>query len=74
MASSAATEPMPGGCGRFKDIIRENCPLVRPTGLSASSNRRASARAARCACRHRQESRTKSVVANGISEVFDMVQ
>jgi hypothetical protein len=47
MASKDATEPMLGGSGRFSDIIVEYCPLVRPSGRSASSNRRASARAAR---------------------------
>ncbi len=49
-----ATEPMVGGSGRFSDIIIEYCPLVRPMGRSATSKRRASARAARCRCRHRQ--------------------
>jgi hypothetical protein len=39
---------MVGGSGRFNDIISEYCPLVRPSGRSASSKRRASARAARC--------------------------
>lgn len=48
IASSAATAPMVGGAGRFRDIINENCPFVRPIGLSASSKRRAKARAARC--------------------------
>lgn len=46
--SSDATGPMSGGFGRFRDINRENWPLVSPTGRSASSKRRASARAARC--------------------------
>jgi ATP phosphoribosyltransferase len=54
MASSDATDPIEGGFGRFKDISRENWPLVKPTGLSTMSKRRASARAARCAARHRQ--------------------
>jgi hypothetical protein len=31
-----------------KTIKRENCPSVSPNGRNASSNRRASARAARC--------------------------
>lgn len=62
--SSDATAPKSGGSGRFSDIISENCPLVSPIGRSASSKRRASALAARCTCRHRQASRTASVVAN----------
>ena len=45
---SDATDPMPGGSGRFSDIIIEYCPLVRPSGRSAWSKRRASALAARC--------------------------
>ena len=48
MDSSDATDPMLGGSGRFSAIIIENCPLVMPSGRSASSKRRASARAARC--------------------------
>jgi hypothetical protein len=48
MASSEATEAMAGGSGRFSDIISENWPFVRPKGRSASSKRRARARAARC--------------------------
>ncbi len=48
MARSDATDAIDGGSGRFKDIISENCPLVRPRGRNASSNRRASALAARC--------------------------
>jgi len=48
IASNRATAPMAGASGRFKDIINENCPLVRPSGRSALSKRRASARAARC--------------------------
>jgi hypothetical protein len=47
IASSDATAPIPGGSGRFKDIISENCPLVTPRGRRASSKRRASALAAR---------------------------
>jgi hypothetical protein len=47
MASNAATLPMPGGLGRLSDISRENWPFVRPKGRSASSKRRATARAAR---------------------------
>jgi len=63
IASNDATAPIVGGPGRFKDIIRENCPLVRPSGRSAVSKRRASARAARSTCRQRQESRTRIVVS-----------
>jgi hypothetical protein len=48
IASNEATAPISGGSGRFKDIINENCPLVRPSGRSALSKRRASIRAARC--------------------------
>ena len=48
IASSEATVAIPGGSGRFKDIMSENCPLVRPSGRSTSSKRRASALAARC--------------------------
>jgi hypothetical protein len=47
IASNDATAPIAGASGRFKDIIRENCPLVRPSGRSALSKRRASVRAAR---------------------------
>ena len=47
IASKDATAPIVGASGRFKDIINENCPLVRPSGRSAVSKRRASARAAR---------------------------
>jgi hypothetical protein len=46
--SRDATAAIPGGFGRFRDIINENCPLVRPSGRIASSKRRASALAARC--------------------------
>lgn len=63
MASNDATALMVGGSGRFKDIISENCPLVRPSGRSALSKRRASARAARSTWRQRQESRTRIVVS-----------
>jgi hypothetical protein len=48
MASSKATAAIPDGFGRFRDIISENWPFVRPIGRSASSKRRASALAARC--------------------------
>jgi|HubBroStandDraft_2_1064218.scaffolds.fasta_scaffold07257_2 hypothetical protein len=48
IASSKATAAIPGGFGRFRDISRENCPFVRPSGRKASSKRRASALAARC--------------------------
>ena len=57
IASSAATDPIVGGSGRFSDIRSENWPLVRPSGRNASSKCRARARAARCVCRHRQWSR-----------------
>jgi len=63
IASNDATAPMVGAAGRFNDIIRENCPFVRPSGRSAWSKWRASARAARCTCRQRQESRTRIVVS-----------
>lgn len=58
MARKAATPPMVGGSGRLRAIIKENCPLVIPSDLNASSKRLASARSARCTCRHRQWSRT----------------
>jgi hypothetical protein len=48
IASKDATAPIVGASGRLSDIISENCPLVRPSGRSAVSKRRASARAARC--------------------------
>ncbi len=64
MASSDATGPIEGGSGRFSDISSENCPFVSPCGRSASSNRRPRARAARCTCRHRQQSFTIRVVSN----------
>ena len=63
IASSVATDPIEGGSGRLSEISNENCPLLSPAGRKASSNRRASARAARCVCRHRQWSRTSSVVS-----------
>ena len=63
-SESDATAAMSGGSGRFRDIIRENCPFVSPTGRRASSKRRASALAARCTCRQRHASRTTSVVLN----------
>ena len=56
-----------GGTGPLSAIIKENCPLVSAAGRSASSKRRASARAARCTCRHRQVSRTMQVTAWVIS-------
>jgi hypothetical protein len=62
IASSDATAFIPGGSGRFRDTMSENCPLVRPTGRSASSKRRASALAVRCTCRQRQQSRIRCVV------------
>ena len=39
IASSVATAAIAGGSGRFNDIISENCPLVSPSGRSASSKR-----------------------------------
>jgi hypothetical protein len=63
IASNDATDPIVGAAGRFKDIISENCPLVRSSGRNALSNRRARARAARCTCRQRQQSRTLMVVS-----------
>jgi len=74
MASSDATDAMPGASGRFNDISRENCPFVRPRGRRASSKRRASALAARWTCRHRQASRTRSVVSKGGFVTLDTVQ
>jgi hypothetical protein len=65
IANSDATGRIDGGSGRFSDINSENCPFVSSNGRSASSNRRAKARAARCTCRHRQQSRTKRVVSYG---------
>jgi hypothetical protein len=62
IASKDATAPIVGASGRFKDIINENCQLVRPSGRNALSNCRARARAARCTWRQRQESRTRIVV------------
>ena len=47
IASNDATAPIVGPSGRFKDIISENCQLVRPSGRNALSNRCARARAAR---------------------------
>jgi len=47
IANNEATAPIAGGSGRFKDTISENCPFVRPSGRSALSKHRASARAAR---------------------------
>ncbi|MNT49306.1 hypothetical protein D3C72_1861490 [compost metagenome] len=72
MARRLATGPIGGGSGRLSDISSENCPLVMPTGFSALSKSRAKARAARCACRQRQASRTKRVVEKGITLAFDM--
>ena len=63
IARSEATEPIVGASGRFNDINNENCPLVRPSGRNALSKHRASARAARCTGRQRQESRTRIVVS-----------
>jgi hypothetical protein len=48
IARSEATAVIPGGLGRFKESSKENCPCVRPMGRSASSKRRAKARAALC--------------------------
>ena len=47
IASNEATAPIVGASVRFKDTISENCPFVRPSGRSALSKHRASARAAR---------------------------
>jgi hypothetical protein len=63
ITSNDATAPIVGAAGRFRDISSENCPLVRPSGRNALSNSRASARAARCTCRQRQQSRTRIVVS-----------
>jgi len=69
--SNPATGTIPGGSGRFSDISSENCPLVSPNGRSASSNRRANARAARCTCKHRQQSRTINVASYGSAFTLD---
>jgi hypothetical protein len=74
MASTDATASIPGGSGRFRDIMSENCPFVRPSGRNASSKRRASALAARCTWRHRQESRTICVVSREGLATIDMDQ
>jgi hypothetical protein len=63
IASSVATDAIPGGSGRFRDIMSENCPFVRPMGRSASSKRRARDLAARCTWRQRQDLRTRCVVS-----------
>jgi hypothetical protein len=47
IASKDDTAAIAGGSGRFSDIINENCPFVSPSDRSASSKRRARARAAR---------------------------
>jgi hypothetical protein len=47
IASKDATSAIAGGAGRFRDISNENCPFVRSSDRSASSKRRARARAAR---------------------------
>ena len=65
IASREATGPIGGGSGRFSDMRRENCPLVRSNGRSTSSKRRARTRAARCTCKQRQQSRTNKVVSYG---------
>jgi len=65
IANSAAILPIVGGSGRFNDISSENWPLVSASGRNAASKRRATARAARCKCRHKQASRTSIVVSNG---------
>jgi hypothetical protein len=49
IASKEATSAIAGGARRFSDMSNENCPFVRSSRRSAASNRRASARAARCA-------------------------
>jgi hypothetical protein len=66
------TDAMLAGSGRLSDIRRENWPLVRPIGRSASSKRRASARAALCTCRQRQQSRTRRVVSKETAAVLDI--
>jgi hypothetical protein len=48
IVSKDATAAIAGGSGRFSDISNENCPFVRSSDRSASSKRRARARAARC--------------------------
>ena len=72
IASKADTLPMLAASGRFSDISNENCPLVSASGRSAASKRRATARAARCKCRHRQVSRTSSVISKDGSSYFDI--
>ena len=57
---------------RFSDISRENWPWVRSSGRNTSSKRRASPRAARCTCRHRQLSRTRCVADRGNCWRLDM--
>lgn len=71
MASRDATGPIGGGAGRFSAMSRENCPFVRSNGRSTSSKRRANARAARCTCKHRQQSRTSNVVSYGSVFLLD---
>jgi hypothetical protein len=73
MASSEATGPMPGGSGRFNDISKENWPFVSPTGRNSSSKYLASARAALCTCRQRQQSRTRSVISKGTAGTLDTI-
>ena len=46
--------------------IIENWPLVMPKAANTLSNRRASSRAAFCAAKHRQPSRTSSTTEIGI--------
>lgn len=74
IANKAATGRIDGGSGRFSDINNENCPFVRSNGRRASSNRRAKARAARCTCRHRQQSRTINVVSYGTAGGLDTIR
>ncbi len=71
IASSSATGAIGGGTGRFSDTRSENCPLVKPNGRSTSSKRRASARAARCTCRHKHVSLTSKVASNGNAFLLD---
>jgi len=73
IASTAETCPMLGASARLSDIKSENWPLVRFSGRSASSNLRATARAARCTCRHMQVSRTWCVIATGSLSRFVMM-
>jgi hypothetical protein len=74
IASREATGPIDGGSGRFRDISRENCPLVSPKGRNTSSKRRPRVRAARCTWRQRQQSLTSIVVSYGSVFLLDTPQ